>query len=242
MSRALGPSPTTADYMPETRADTVADRVTRLSAIVIRIVVAVAKHWPFLITVAFAIQAVLPILAPVLMATGHVAAARLIYTLYTPFCHQLPERSFFLFGPQATYTLHELEALVGSDVPLRYIGNPAIGFKMAVCQRDIATYLALWGASLAFIPLRRRLRPLPIKFFILLCVPMAIDGFGQLLMLWKSTSFSRVVSGALFGIACVWLSYPYIEAGMQDVVRTLGQAAPLPTAKEDSAAHDARNP
>ena len=27
------------------------------------------------------------------------------------FCHQLPERSFFLLGPQATYSLDELWAL-----------------------------------------------------------------------------------------------------------------------------------
>ncbi len=242
MNNALGPTPTTADHMPETTAKAVGDRVARLSAIIIRTVAAVAKHWLFLITVVFAIEAMLPILAPVLMATSHVTAAQLIYTLYAPFCHQLPERSFFLFGPQSTYTLHELEVLVGSDVPLRYIGNPAIGFKVAACQRDTAIYLALWAASLAFIPLRRRLRPLPIKFFILLCVPMAVDGLGQLLMLWKSTSFSRVVSGTLFGIACVWLSYPYIEAGMQDVLRTLGQAnSNMRTAREANVPHDAGN-
>lgn len=240
MSRALGPSPTTANHMPETRARAVADQAARLSAIIIRIVAVVAKHWLFLINTVFAIEAALPILAPALMATGHVAAARLIYTLYAPFCHQLPERSFFLFGPQSTYTLHELETWIGSDVPLRYIGNPAIGFKVAVCQRDIATYLALWAASLAFIPLRRRLQPLPIKFFVLLCVPMAIDGFGQLFMLWESTPFSRVVSGTLFGIACVWLAYPYIEAGMQDVVRTMEQDnSDMRTAREVNAAHNA---
>lgn len=205
----------------ETSTKATTDWVLRLSAIILRIIAVVSKHWLLFINMALTIEAILPIMAPILAASNHVSVARFIYTLYSPFCHQLPERSFFLFGPQATYTLHELEALIGSDVPLRYIGNPAIGYKMAVCQRDIATYLALLAASLAFIPLRRRLRPIPIKVFLLLCLPMVIDGLGQLFMLWESTPGSRVFSGAVFGIACIWLSYPYIEVGMQDVARTV---------------------
>ena len=50
---------------------------------------------------------------------------------------------------------------------------------------------------------------------------MVIDGSGQLFALWESTWWSRVLSGSLFGVACVWLAYPYIEAGMSDVLRTL---------------------
>lgn len=241
MNKALKPSSPSVDQISETRAEPIAAWVLRLSAIIIRIVAAIAKHWLLLINVVLAIEAALPILAPALMVSGYASVARLIYTLYSPFCHQLPERSFFLFGPQTTYTLHELEFLTRFAVPLRYIGNPAIGYKMAVCQRDIATYLALWAASLVFIPLRRRLRPLPIKFFVLLCFPMIIDGFGQLLMLWESTPYSRVFSGAMFGIACVWLSYPHIEAGMQDVARTIGYAGSSTKSKEEKAAHDAHS-
>ncbi len=103
-------------------------------------------------------------------------------------------------------------------MPLRYIGSPVLGYKTAVCQRDVAIYLAVLLAGLAFIPLRRRLRPLAIKAFALLCIPITVDGLGQLLAVWESTWWSRVVSGALFGIACVWLAYPYIEAGMSDVL------------------------
>nr|MBC7244229.1 DUF2085 domain-containing protein [Chloroflexota bacterium] len=201
----------------------VTDWASRIAAFLIRIVAVLARHWLLVINTALAIQAALPILAPVLMASGHPAVARLIYTLYAPFCHQLPERSFFLFGPQATYTLHELERLIGTDVPLRYIGNPTIGYKVAVCQRDIATYLAMLATGLAFIPLRRRLRPLLIRAFILFCIPIAIDGLGQLLALWDSTPLTRVVSGALFGIACIWLVFPYIEMGMQDVAQSIGK-------------------
>jgi uncharacterized membrane protein len=154
------------------------------------------------------------------MASGRSWFGQILYTIYSPLCHQLPERSFFLFGSQIAYTLQELEHLVGSDVPLRYIGDPLIGYKIAVCQRDFATYAAMWLAGLAYIPLRQRLRPLTLKVFALLCLPMAVDGFGQLFGLWDSTPWRRVITGALFGVACIWLAYPHVEGGTKDVLHT----------------------
>ena len=203
------------------RSSWISQKVVHLAALLNRIVHVVAKHWLFIVNSVMALQAGLPLNTPVLMATGRVSAARLIYTLFQPLCHQLPERSFFLFGSQFSYTLNELERFIGPDVPLRYIGDPSIGYKMAVCQRDIATYVAISLAGLAFIPLRHRLKPLPFKAFLLFCIPIAIDGFGQLFGFWESTSWSRVASGALFGVACVWLAYPYIEAGMRDVLKVI---------------------
>ena len=202
----------------------------RVSAILNRFVHGVAKHWLLLVNVVIAAQIALPVLAPVLMTVGHTSTARLIYTLFAPLCHQLPERSFFLFGPQSSYTLQELESLVGPNVPLRYNGSPALGYKMAICQRDVAMYLSMLLAGLAFNFVRSWLRPLPLKAFAVLCVPITLDGFGQLLALWQSTPWSRVTSGALFGAACVWLAYPYIESGMKDVLRVSGrEAAPKAT-------------
>jgi uncharacterized membrane protein len=182
-----------------------------------------AKHWLMATNAVVATGVALAVLAPTLMRADHVAAGRAIYTLFAPFCHQLPERSFFLYGPQLTYTLQELELLIGPDVPLRFIGDPALGFKMALCQRDVALYLAMLAFGLAFALVRERLHPLPLKLFVVLSVPIAIDGFGQLLALWESTWWSRVLSGALFGIACVWLVYPYFESGMRDVLRVIQQ-------------------
>jgi len=198
----------------------------RITSLLNRLVYLVAKHWLLLANAVMTLHAALPALAPVLMATGYTSAARLIYSLFRPLCHQLPERSFFLFGPQFSYTLEELERLVGPDVPLRYVGSRTIGYTMAVCQRDMATYVAILLAGLAFVLVRRRLKPLPIKAFLLFCVPMVVDGSGQLFALWESTWWSRVLSGSLFGVACVWLAYPYIEAGMSDVLRTLASERP----------------
>jgi len=193
----------------------------RFTSILNGFVRAVAKHWLFLTNASTGFLVGLPALAPVLMSAGYLRAARLIYTLSAPLCHQLPERSFFLFGRQSFYTLEELEAWLGPNVPLRYIGDRTLGYKMAVCERDMATFLAFFLAGLAFALVRRRLPPLPVKAFIVLCLPMAVDGFGQLLALWDSTWWSRVFSGGLFGVACIWLAYPHIEAGMSQVRRAM---------------------
>ena len=107
--------------------------------------------------------------------------------------------------------------MLGGLVPQRYMGEQGIGFKMAVCQRCMGIYLAMLLAGLAFVWLRRRLRPLSFKLFGLMMVPVGIDGLGQLLGLWTSPWWSRVITGGLFGLACAWLAYPYLERGMEEV-------------------------
>jgi len=207
---------------PKPRYSSIALRLTTRINCLLRFV---ARHWLLLANVATGLQALAPILPPFLMVSGHTGLARLLYRLFQPLCHQLPERSFFLFGPRLSYTFDELSGLVGGDVPLRYVGNAAIGYKTAVCQRDVATYVALFLAGLAFGAIRRQVRPLRLTGFVLLALPMAIDGSAQLLGLWQSTWWSRTVSGAAFGVACVWLAFPQIEAAMHEVER-LAQVSP----------------
>jgi len=224
VTRALGAA-SAAPHNTRRCRDALGRWAVRIAAFLPRIVYAAAKHWLLIANIVLGIQALLPAAAPVLMASGRSWLGQILYTVYSPLCHQLPERSFFLFGSQITYTLQELEHLLGPDVPLRYIGDPIIGYKMAVCQRDIAVYAAMWLAGLAYVPLRQRLRPLPLKVFALLCLPMAVDGFGQLLGLWDSTPWRRVTTGALFGVACIWLAYPHVEAGMKDVLHVTAKTS-----------------
>jgi uncharacterized membrane protein len=225
VTRTLGAAHATA-HKTRRCSDALGRWALRTTALLPRIVHAMARHWLLIANIVLGIQALLPAAAPVLMASGRAWLGRILYTMYSPLCHQLPERSFFLFGPQLAYTLQELEHVLGPNVPLRYIGDPLIGYKMAVCQRDIATYAAMWLAGLAYIPLRRRLRPLPLRIFAILCLPIAVDGFGQLLGLWDSTPWRRVVTGALFGAACIWLSFPYLESGMKDVLQATTKTSP----------------
>jgi uncharacterized membrane protein len=175
------------------------------------------RHWLLLANAMLALYIALPLLAPILAHAGYMRGANLIYLVYRPLCHQLPERSFFLFGPQWAYTLEELESLTGGVVPQRWIGSAAVGFKVAVCQRCVAIYGGMFALGILFAAVRQQIRPISIAAFGALCVPMVIDGFGQLFGLWASSVISRLVTGGLFALACILLVYPYLQEGMAEV-------------------------
>ena len=102
------------------------DRLTRL---VNRAVYRLAKHWLALLSIAWGLYAGLPLLAPVLMNAGWTTPAKIIYTVYRPACHQRPERSFFLGGPQVAYTPEELVAAgLSLDPMAREIGNEPVSY------------------------------------------------------------------------------------------------------------------
>lgn len=192
-----------------------------------KLIFQLAKHWLLVFNLVMGIYVGLPFLAPTFMAWGLTSWGQAIYTLYIPACHQLPWRSFFLFGAQPVYSYQTLLDTVGPEPFLtlwearEFYGTPALGYKLAYCQRDMAIYTAIFLGGLLFALLRHRLKPLPWPLFFLSVLPMAIDGTGQLLGLWESIPLSRVISGGLFGISGVWLTYPYLEEGMNDVRQTL---------------------
>lgn len=184
-----------------------------------------AKHWLALFNILMGFYVLLPLLAPTLMAGGAPQAGRLIYVVYKPACHQLPERSFYLFGPQITYTLDELQSLglLSEDddifIRQRFVGAPGIGYKMALCQRDMALYGGMLVAGLLFGLVRKRLRPLKLWVFGLCLLPMAVDGVTQMLLFRESTWPLRVLTGGLVGVAAVWLLYPHLESAFADIRR-----------------------
>ena len=186
-----------------------------------------SKRWLIFFNLAVALYLFLPVLAPVLTVAGAPRVGKALYIAYRPACHQLPERSLFLFGPKLTYSLEELHGaglISPQDGPLarqRFLGAPGIGFKIALCQRDIALYGTMFIAGLAFGVVRalrkQPVRPLPLWLFGLLLVPMIADGGTQLIMLRESNLVLRTITGALTGFACVWLLYPHLQAAFDDL-------------------------
>jgi len=188
------------------------------------IVLGIARHWLLLINTAVAIYLFLPLAAPVLVNAGYERPARVIYSIYSFTCHQLPERSYFLFGKTPLYSIRALEANglpPGQNLFQRrtFIGNPSTGYKTAICQLDIAIYGAVLLAGLFFALLRRRLRAPSVKVYLLFLIPIALDGFTQLFGLRMSNWWLRTLTGAIFGGASVWLAYPYLQEAMDDVIQ-----------------------
>jgi len=153
-----------------------------------RLIYRVARHWVWAVNMVVGLYALLPFLAPVLMAAGWRIPAQVIYFVYSFLCHQMPERSFFI-----------------------------LGYQMAFCQRCTAIYSSTLIGGMLFPLVRRWIRPLPWLLYLMLNIPLAVDGSLQLFGLWESTPFRRVLSGSLFGLSSVWLCYPYLEQGFADI-------------------------
>ncbi len=139
-----------------------------------------ARHWLAWVNLLTRIVVGLPWLAPVLMKLGAVGPARMIYILYSFLCHQLADRSFFLFGPQVMYSYAELlpfAPYANAWLGLRaFIGMPELGYKVAWSDRMVWMYSGLFLGGLSFALLRCRFRPLGWRGFALMITPMVIDG------------------------------------------------------------------
>lgn len=143
------------------------------------------RHWLLFINLLVGVYVGLPWLAPLLMKLGWTNAAHLIYQVYSTQCHQLPQRSYFLFGAQPMYSLAEIQAVWrATDNPLllrQFIGNATLGWKVAWSDRMVSLYTGLFGAGCLFALVRRWSRPLPWWGFVALSLPMVIDGGTHLL-------------------------------------------------------------
>ncbi len=208
-------------------------RTRRFILAVDRLSLFLARHWLTLVVVFLAIIAGLPVLAPILMHYGFAEPAQWIYLIYGLSCHQLAYRSFFFFGAQPSYTIDQLQTALGTINPATDIffwrdirGNSELGFKMAWCERDAAIYISMLAAFILFGIIRRYVRPLDARIYLLFVVPMAIDGLWQLatspvtlapfLPIHESSAVLRVLTGTLFGAGTVWLVFPYIDQAMRE--------------------------
>lgn len=149
--------------------------------------------------------------APLLLAGGLEAAGEALYSFYAAACHQWAFRSFFVLGPESTYGREQLLAL-GVD-PFTFVGDAALGWKMAFCERNQAILLGLllFGGLYAARWRAAGLRPASYALYAVLIAPMGLDGLTQLAGWRESTWELRLSTGLLFGLASGWLLYPRLQ-------------------------------
>ncbi len=199
-----------------------------------------ANHYLALVNFLLILYVGLPFLAPVLEKNGATLPAAAIYRFYGMMCHQLAFRSWFLYGEQAYYP-RELAGIQGaitfetlqnkSEVDLiearNFVGNEVVGYKVALCERDVAIYLFMVFFGLFFALVRRRIRPINwIAWIIVGLIPIGLDGFSQLFSFipvlgqWfpvrESTPLLRTITGGLFGWMTAWYLFPMIEETAQE--------------------------
>ena len=171
-----------------------------------------------------------------LMASGHDSAGKLIYRGFHFLCHQYPWRSWYLKGEQPYYPLissegsgiksiEEASGMTLAEIhPRTFYGNPQMGYKMAVCQRDAAIYGTMALFSLCFFLSRNRIRRVDWKLWLIAGVmPMGVDGIWQMvsqlipgLPFRESTPFLRTLTGALFGFFTCWYLLPTLEGSLRE--------------------------
>jgi len=139
-----------------------------------------SRHWFGLFLAIYGAWAFMPFLAPVFMYLGWTGVGKTIYFIYSFFCHQLPERSFFLFGQKTMYSLGEIQSVWQNTInPLilrQFIGNETMGWKIAWSDRMISFYTSVWVFAALWSPFRRKIKTLSWLGFILLLLPLIIDG------------------------------------------------------------------
>ena len=192
-----------------------------------------SKRWINLVNAALAFFLGGTFTAPVLMEFGWDEAGKLLYRIYGNFCHQFAHRSWFLFGRQAYYPKTSIHGLLSFEQVFGYsvndpyaaravIGSATAGYKIAICQRDLAMYAAILLFGIVFSILQKRIRRVSIWIWLLCGVlPLAADGISQMLgsvpgfFTWlgirESTPLLRSVTGGLFGVFSAWYIYPSIE-------------------------------
>lgn len=125
----------------------------------------------------------LVVIAPVAAASGYDGIARGIYRAFGAFCHQLPERSYFIDE-----------------------------HKLAVCSRCTGVYAGFVFTLLVY-PLVRSLRTTAIparKWLVLAALPTFIDFSLTFFGIWENTHTSRLLTGFFLGSAAVFYVMPGI--------------------------------
>jgi uncharacterized membrane protein len=212
----------------------------------------ISKHYLAIFNLFLVLYIGIPFLAPVFKKIGWNTPAEVIYKIYSPLCHQWAFRSFFLFGEQLYYphaaanipgvlTFEQVSGITDVNDPSRlqarlFEGTPLLGYKVALCERDVAIWGAMALFGLVYAAIGRRIPKLHWLIWVLVGLgPIGLDGFSQLfsqipnafiqsiLPYRESTPFLRILTGFLFGFATAWFMFPLIEETMVDTRRLLSK-------------------
>ncbi len=112
-----------------------------------------------------------------------------IYAVFAPVCHQISERSFFVFG-----------------------------FPLAVCTRCLGIYTgSLLGMGLYPIVQGFTNTVTPkIRLFVLVTSPIAVDTLGNFFSIWKTTHWLRFTIGFIWGVILPFYFISGLAEAFQD--------------------------
>jgi len=140
------------------------------------------QHWATMITCALGILVFAALSVPFLSYLGLDGISKQIFFALHMVCAQIPSHSFYIFGHQ-----------------------------LGMCARNFSIYASMFVGSLIFVLSKKRIPGIPWWLWILMILPIAIDGTTQMIGLRESTWELRVLTGTLFGLGNVWFALPLIQ-------------------------------
>ena len=168
-----------------------ADRIDRFLAQLLR-------HWLALfLTPTVDSLSPCPFLAPVATHWGWEGVGRLLYVIYSPFCHQLPQRSFFFFGETTSpiplpksWTFYPYND-PWQIAPLHRQRNNGLQSGVERPHGQLLLHDTCLRACLSADATlwTHKLKPIPFWLMLLTLVPIAIDGT------------THIFSDALYGVS-----------------------------------------
>lgn len=134
----------------------------------------------FVFLSAVALWCGLIILAPLLAWRGHSFSSGINYLIFSPVCHQMASRSFFVFGHQ-----------------------------MAVCSRCTGIYFGFFASTLLFFVLikMKKVPDLSYRVLFLAVIALAID-FAAGFTVVGNTKVSRFFTGFIVGAIALFFVLP----------------------------------
>jgi uncharacterized membrane protein len=140
------------------------------------------EYWATIITIFLGSLVAVALAIPLLSYLGLDSIAKpLFYSLHYV-CAQIPSHSFYLLGHQ-----------------------------LGLCARNFAIYCSMFLTSLVFVLSKKRLPGIPWWLWVLLMIPMALDGTTQMFGWHESTWLLRLITGTLFGVGSIWFALPYMQ-------------------------------
>lgn len=171
-----------------------------------KLVYYLSKYWYGLAMLFPTTFLLLGLVAPALMAENKIEDAQSIYRFLAINNHQLPERSYFLFGEEGGVRTYTIESLVASGMNLidreAFIGNEIIGYKTGLNHRMMAVFIGMFVGGLAWGLSRGKLR-VGLLVFLLLLLPILLDGFSHMISetnvgFREVNQWARLLSANLF--------------------------------------------
>ncbi len=154
----------------------------RLTRVANRFGDALLKYWDTIIMLVLGVLVLSAISVPFLSYFGFDAFSKSVFFSLHYVCAQIPSHSFYILGHQ-----------------------------LGMCARNFSIYASMFLTSIVFVVSKKRLPGIPWWVWVLMILPMALDGTTQMFGLRESTWQLRLLTGTLFGVGSIWFLLPFMQ-------------------------------